>query len=101
MYVYNDSRLPEEGSEAKCRNIVHGLWGFLAELSNKFARVVGCDVCTGKHEPALQISNLKFHRKSALQISNLKMQTAGSSKIWYPYSKMYRNFYRVYEIVGQ
>jgi hypothetical protein len=31
MYLYNDNRLPEEGSKAKCRNIVHGLWGFLAE----------------------------------------------------------------------
>jgi len=34
---------------------------FFAELSNRFACVVGCDVCVGKHVP-------RFHRKSALQI---------------------------------
>jgi hypothetical protein len=49
MYVYNDNRLPEEGRKPKCRNIVHGWWGFLAELSNRFVCIVGCDVCIGKN----------------------------------------------------
>jgi len=67
MYVYNDNRLPEEGSEAKCRNILHGFWGFLAELSNRFAFVVGCDVCIGKHlrKVSQEVSASNFNPEDA------------------------------------